>query len=284
VISPAATSSRTRAGAAGQNCIGRVCARHGPGAFTLVEVLVVVGIITVLLAILMPALALARRSANLVRCQANIREICNSLQMYAGECRGRFPPNLYSPAPGMFWYDEERAGRFLHPSKSVLACPEDDGGRRSYAMNLWASSKVDAAFRHTVPTRGELWSAHVGRAPHMILVVECWSAFGSAAGGWEAAPTAGFAGERPGQRFGAGGGIAPPLLAGRWGVVNCEMPYARHRNRSRSEMSTVQPVGSVNIGYADGHVDTCDEWELADAASGKSTGDSLWSPIDLHID
>jgi prepilin-type processing-associated H-X9-DG protein len=253
--------------------------------------LVVVGVVALLVSILMPALAAVRASANLVRCSSNVRQVCQALHMYAGESRGRFPPNVYFPAPGQFWYDDERAGRFLTTpaasgawDRSVLACPADDGGYRSYAMNWWASSKVDLFVTQAVPTRGRTWSAHAPGGPDMILVAECWSAFGSAGSGWAAAPTIGFAGERPGQRFGAAGGIAPPADAGRWGLVNCELPYARHRKRQDSAASPLTPRGRVNIGYADGHVETRSESDLADAAAGKSTLDSLWSLIDAAID
>jgi prepilin-type N-terminal cleavage/methylation domain-containing protein/prepilin-type processing-associated H-X9-DG protein len=65
---------------------GRVDARRR--AFTLLELLVVIGIIGVLLAILLPAVASARRSAKCVRCQSNQHTIGQALHAYAGENRG----------------------------------------------------------------------------------------------------------------------------------------------------------------------------------------------------
>jgi prepilin-type N-terminal cleavage/methylation domain-containing protein len=59
--------------------------------FTLVELLVVIGIISVLIAILLPTLNKARQSGTYIACQSNLREMGQALMMYVDENKGLLP-------------------------------------------------------------------------------------------------------------------------------------------------------------------------------------------------
>ncbi len=262
--------------------------RSSHQAFTLVELLVAIGIIAVLIGVLLPALMGARRQANITECAANIRQVCLALMTYATDNRGFFPPNVTAPAPPRYWFDQDRAGQFLKGGSPptlngkgrMLTCPADTGAARSYAMNVWASSKVDAQLK--TAGLGTLFKQGAKQAHALILVGERWSASGSEANGWTSSPFMGMSGASPGRRFGGGGGLSPMLSAGRFGPVNAEMAFYLHRARGMDAGPT-EAKGRVNIGYADGHVALKSERDLADPETGLSTLDSLWSPMDEEL-
>jgi prepilin-type N-terminal cleavage/methylation domain-containing protein/prepilin-type processing-associated H-X9-DG protein len=100
------------------------CPTHRRG-FTLVELLVVIGIIAVLIGLLLPSLSAARENAKYVVCQSNLRQVGVMLTEYSIKWRGwLFPPERGAGLPR----EERWPVHVFKPAvfnPAVMLCPSD---------------------------------------------------------------------------------------------------------------------------------------------------------------
>jgi prepilin-type N-terminal cleavage/methylation domain-containing protein len=110
-------------------------------AFTLVELLVVIGIIALLVAILMPSLSKARKQADTVKCMSNMRQVGLALVQYANTNRGiLFPKGLGAGLPR----ERRWPMAVFTPAEwnpPILTCPSDfePVEEHSYVLNDYLS-------------------------------------------------------------------------------------------------------------------------------------------------
>lgn len=98
--------------------------------FTLVELLVVLGIIAILTALLLPAVKGARRQALTVQCLAHLRQLAAGAHQYVTDNKGRWVEGIYRPwdeDDGTLWIENHLFPRRRRGEQSgIMFCPEAD--------------------------------------------------------------------------------------------------------------------------------------------------------------
>jgi prepilin-type N-terminal cleavage/methylation domain-containing protein len=189
--------------------------------FTLVELLVVIGVIAVLIGILLPVLSRARAQANRVACLSNIKQLGTAILMYCNDNDGYFPTCAwwddglaYMPyaEDWVHWQanrnlDDSAIARYVGQGeqlKSILRCPADSFDGRQPALgiipgqgpNLYSYGMNAGAGSNDRPYPGRRTKITQWRAPARKLLITESRDKGNSAPLW--------AGSRLTQRHGTG--------------------------------------------------------------------------------
>jgi prepilin-type N-terminal cleavage/methylation domain-containing protein/prepilin-type processing-associated H-X9-DG protein len=239
--------------------------RHRRPGFTLVELLVVIGIIALLIGVLLPTLSRARESANRTKCLSNLRQLSTAMLMFCDGNKGRFPGPAFNNALAtyeldwIYWspssrkLEESPLGEYLggRMTAEMVRCPSDTIAQErtiypySYAFNAFLSYLEPFA-----PTLGRSKIVQVRRSSEVMMFAD------------QSGRTA-----NDGYFLGGNympGGIVVDQFPGAPGAnpwhPGTDLMSVRHDTRSEDGAYALgdplpEPARRGNLSFADGHAD-----------------------------
>lgn len=187
-------------------------------AFTLVELLVVIGVIALLIGILLPALIAARRAAQKAACLSNVQQLTKAVLLYVNDNRG------YLPEAGSSNSEESLLSpRFIgQPAWTTIA------------PNTCVLPSISALLEKYLDKSGKLWQCPASDESEFVMT-------GGDPYGGTAAPDL----FKPNYSYGAGKEMVPAMAyLPPAQLAQYRIPYWAARNVAGLRISQARPLGN----------------------------------------